>query len=84
MAEHTVPSPSAEAARAKEEPHLHVPRLVMSKDVSGEGVLDQIADFVNRLIGSMWLFVGDHASGSWCGSSPATSSASTRRPGRSC
>jgi low affinity Fe/Cu permease len=26
--------------------------------VSGEGTLDRIADLVNRLIGSMWLFVG--------------------------
>jgi len=32
--------------------------LVTSRDVSGEGVLDRIADVVNRLIGSMWLFVG--------------------------
>ena len=35
----------------------HVPRLVTSRDVVGEGVLDRIADFVNRLIGSMRLFV---------------------------
>jgi uncharacterized membrane protein len=58
MAEHTVASPSAEAMQAKEAPHLHVPRLVLSKDVSGQRVLDRIADVVNRLIGSMWLFVG--------------------------
>ena len=58
MAEPAVSDPAAEAARAKEAPHLHVPRLVMSSDVAGEGVLDQIADVVNRLIGSMWLFVG--------------------------
>jgi low affinity Fe/Cu permease len=32
--------------------------LVTSRDVAGEGVLDRIADIVNRLIGSMWLFVG--------------------------
>jgi len=32
--------------------------LVTSRDVSGEGVLDRIADVVNRLIGSMYLFVG--------------------------
>ena len=48
----------AEVARAKEAPHEHVPRLVLSRDVAGEGVLDHIADIVNRLIGSMWLFVG--------------------------
>jgi len=58
MAESTLADPSAEMARAKETPHLHVPRLVLSRDVAGEGVLDQIADAVNRLIGSMYLFVG--------------------------
>ena len=58
MAERTVPDAHAEVARAREVPHLHVPRLVMSRDVAGEGVLDRIADIVNRLIGSMWLFVG--------------------------
>jgi uncharacterized membrane protein len=46
-----------EAARARATPSQHVPRLVVSKDVAGEGVLDRIADVVNRLIGSMWLFV---------------------------
>ena len=57
MAEPTVPFPAAEATRAKEAPHLHVPRLVMSRDVAGERLLDRIADVVNRLVGSMWLFV---------------------------
>lgn len=47
-----------EAERAKAAPHEHVPMLVTSRDVAGEGVLDRIADVVNRLIGSMWLFVG--------------------------
>ncbi|HTK45943.1 MAG TPA: hypothetical protein VL749_11395 [Patescibacteria group bacterium] len=47
-----------EAERAKAAPHEHVPILVTSADVTGEGVLDHIADVVNRLIGSMWLFVG--------------------------
>ena len=58
MAERTVPSAATELSRAKEAPHLHVPRLVLSRDVAGEGVLDRIADVVNRLIGSMYLFVG--------------------------
>jgi uncharacterized membrane protein len=58
MAADLASSHAAEVARAKEAPHLHVPRLVVSRDVSGEGVLDRIADVVNRLIGSMWLFVG--------------------------
>ena len=48
----------AEAARARQAPGQHQPRLVTSKDVTGEGVLDKIADVVNRLIGSMYLFVG--------------------------
>jgi uncharacterized membrane protein len=51
-------SPTAEIARAKHAPHEHVPRLVVSGDVTGEGLLDRIADVVNRLVGSMWLFVG--------------------------
>jgi uncharacterized membrane protein len=58
MAEPTIPVHSAEIARAREAPHLHAPRLVLSHDVVGEGVLDRIAMVVNRLIGSMWLFVG--------------------------
>ena len=52
------PQSMDEVSRAKVAPHLHVPRLVTSHDVTGEGVLDHIADVVNRLIGSMWLFVG--------------------------
>ncbi len=58
MAEPAVIDTATEASRAKDSPRLHVPRLVMSGDVTGEGVLDQIADAVNRLIGSMYLFVG--------------------------
>jgi uncharacterized membrane protein len=58
MTESTGPAHKAEMARAKDAPHLHVPRLVVSRDVVGEGALDRIADVVNRLIGSMWLFVG--------------------------
>ena len=58
MTERTAPQPSVEASRAREAPHLHVPRLVVSRDVAGERFLDRIADAVNRLIGSMWLFVG--------------------------
>ena len=58
MAEPTILSRAEEELRARETPHLHVPRLVLSRDVGGEGVLDRVADIVNRLIGSMWLFVG--------------------------
>jgi uncharacterized membrane protein len=57
MTEPTVSKPDAEELRARETPHLHVPRLVLSRDVAGERVLDRIADVVNKLIGSMWLFV---------------------------
>lgn len=52
-----VSEPAAEMTRARQAPHLHVPRLVVSRDVAGERVLDRIADIVNRLVGSMWLFV---------------------------
>jgi len=48
----------AEAARARQAPAQHQPRLVTSRDVAGEGILDKVADVVNRLIGSMYLFVG--------------------------
>lgn len=58
MTEPQVAAQDEEAARAREAPRLHHPRLVTSRDVRGEGVLDRIADVVNRLIGSMWLFVG--------------------------
>ena len=49
---------ASEIARARQAPHEHVPRLIVSSDVTGEAVLDRIAEVVNRLIGSMWLFVG--------------------------
>jgi uncharacterized membrane protein len=51
------PSTTNEIKRALETPHLHVPRLVLSRDVAGEGVLDHVADLVNKIIGSMYLFV---------------------------
>ncbi len=48
---------AAEEARAKANPHLHVPRLILARDVTSESVLDRIADLVNKIIGSMYLFV---------------------------
>jgi uncharacterized membrane protein len=39
------------------DPISHVPRLVLSQHVSGDGLLDRVADVVNQLIGSMYLFV---------------------------
>jgi uncharacterized membrane protein len=40
------------------QPMEHVPRLVLSKHVSGDRMLDRVADAVSRLVGSMYLFVG--------------------------
>ncbi len=57
MVASTVPDAGVEAEQARQAPHLHVPRMVLSRDVSGERVLDRIADVVNKLIGSMYLFV---------------------------
>lgn len=57
MTEPTGSAGETEATRARATPSQHVPRLVVSGDVAGERVLDRIADSVNRLIGSMWLFV---------------------------
>jgi uncharacterized membrane protein len=55
-------SGSTDEAMHQREPYVthpmeHVPRLVLSTHVSGDGVLDRVASFVNRLIGSMYLFV---------------------------
>ena len=57
MVASTVADPAGEAEQARQAPHLHVPRMVLSSDVTGERVLDRIADVVNKLIGSMYLFV---------------------------
>ena len=39
-------------------PEEHQPRLVLSSHHRGPGVLDRVAVWVNRFIGSMWTFVG--------------------------
>ena len=39
-------------------PGEHQPKLITSHTVTGEGILNKIADVVNKLIGSMFLFVG--------------------------
>ena len=57
MAQATSPNEITEVELARKAPTRHVPRLVTSRDVAGEGALDRVADLVNRLIGSMWLFV---------------------------
>jgi uncharacterized membrane protein len=45
----------AEAIRA--DPQDHKPKLVLSDHVRGTSLLDQIADWVNRFCGSMWVFL---------------------------
>jgi uncharacterized membrane protein len=51
------PRPLGETRPPMKAPQLHIPRLVLSRHISGDGVLDSIASAVNRLIGSMYLFV---------------------------
>jgi uncharacterized membrane protein len=46
------PGPTAAATQ----PPVH--RLVLAKHRRGNGVLDRTAEIVNRVIGSMWVFVG--------------------------
>jgi uncharacterized membrane protein len=46
----------AEAIR--EDPQHFHPRLVLSDHVRGSSLLDKIADTVNRICGSMWVFLG--------------------------
>ena len=84
MAEPTSSLHADELARARQAPHLHQPRLVVSRDVAGERVLDRIADVVNRLIGSMWLFVGITVGDRRLAVRREHRRASTRRPGRCC
>jgi uncharacterized membrane protein len=52
-------------------PHLHIPRLVRSSDLKGDGVLERVADVVGAIVGDMrvfsvvtigivvWLFAGN-------------------------
>ena len=58
----TTPStpPSWRSARRRSAPHpeAHKPRLVLSRHVRGESLLDRIADAVNKFCGSMWVFLG--------------------------
>lgn len=39
-------------------PEDHKPKLVLSDHVRGTSLLDKIADGVNRVCGSMWVFLG--------------------------
>ena len=45
------------AAEIRAAPEEHKPRLVLSRHVRGESILDRIADGVNRFCGSMWVFL---------------------------
>ena len=42
----------------KAAPQDHHPKLVLSDQVRGTSLLDKIADGVNRVCGSMWVFLG--------------------------
>lgn len=46
------------AAEIRRAPSQHKPKLVVSSHVRGEGMLDKIADGVNKFCGSMWVFLG--------------------------
>src|SRR5690242_14987167 len=50
------PDPEA-VERARAAPVAHVPRLVLARHHRGNRVLDRIAELVNMIVGSMWLFV---------------------------
>jgi uncharacterized membrane protein len=45
------------AAKIREAPELHRPKLVLSEHVRGSSPLDKIADAVNRFCGSMYVFM---------------------------
>jgi len=45
------------AEQIKQAPELFHPKLVVSDHVRGNSVLDKIADVVNRICGSMWVFL---------------------------
>jgi len=49
---------SEKAEEIKQAPEQHSPRLVLSDHVRGSSVLDKIADSVNRICGSMYVFLG--------------------------
>ena len=46
------------AEEIKQAPEQHSPRLVLSDHVRGSSILDKIADSVNRICGSMYVFLG--------------------------
>jgi len=46
------------AAEIRANPGEHKPKLVLSRHVRGESLLDKIADGVNKFCGPMWVFLG--------------------------
>jgi uncharacterized membrane protein len=46
------------AEQIRQAPEQFHPRLVLSDHVRGSSLLDKIADGVNRICGSMWVFLG--------------------------
>lgn len=46
------------AREIRQAPEQHRPKLVLSDHVRGTSLLDRIADGVNRVCGSMWVFLG--------------------------
>jgi uncharacterized membrane protein len=46
------------AEQIKQAPQEYHPKLVTSDHVRGTSILDKIADTVNRVCGSMWVFLG--------------------------
>jgi len=46
------------SAEIRANPEAHKPRLVLSRHIRGTSVLDQIANWVNKFCGSMWVFIG--------------------------
>jgi uncharacterized membrane protein len=47
----------ARALQIRQRPEDHKPKLVTSEHVRGNSLLDKIADVVNRICGSMWVFL---------------------------
>lgn len=45
------------AEQIRKAPQLHVPKLVVSRHVRGDSPLDKIAAGVNKVCGSMWVFL---------------------------
>ena len=56
--EHDLRHLHEKAEQIKQAPEQFHPRLVLSDHVRGSSLLDKIADLVNRICGSMWVFLG--------------------------